>query len=65
MRARAKNKTRVTQRVCLRGYCYAAAKIARIHEVKNESIAAADRPAGTRVALPGSMCGIFIPRCEI
>ena len=27
-------------------------------------IAAADQPAGTRVALPGSMCRTYVPRCE-
>ena len=65
MRARAQKSTRVTQRVCLRGYCIAPRlNVRAFANGESESIAAADRPAGTRVALPGSMCGTFVPRCE-
>jgi len=63
MRARAKTDTRNATGLSP-GVLLSRGEIVRIHEVKNESIAAANRPAGTRVALPGSMCGIFIPRCE-
>jgi hypothetical protein len=65
MRARAQKKHTRNAAGLSPGVLLSRGEIAPLHEMnEKDSIAAADRPAGTRVALPGSMCGIFIPRCE-